>query len=154
VTYFIDLRADSAGGNPVADIGSIVVRSEEQPNPNPSTPLTPTLIQAIQGRDVLLGTHGFHVNRADGIANLSHWSQWLRLGGNGFFVGVLWPGDARWVPFIDYPIEGDEAMKSGQLLAEYLSANSVELIAFLFAPTVSAHAWCWRRFEIFRIRSS
>jgi hypothetical protein len=123
VTYFIDLRADSAGGNPVADIGSIVVRSEEQPNPNPSTPLTPTLIQAIQGRDVLLGTHGFHVNRADGIDNLSHWSEWLRLGGNGFFVGVLWPGDARWVPFIDYPIEGDEAIKSGQLLAEYLFAN-------------------------------
>jgi hypothetical protein len=123
VTYFIDLRADSAGGNPVADIGSIVVRSEEQPNPNPSTPLTPTLIQAIQGRDVLLGTHGFHVNRADGIANLSHWSEWLRLGANGFFVGVLWPGDARWVPFVDYPIEGDEAIKSGQLLAEYLSAN-------------------------------
>jgi hypothetical protein len=123
VTYFIDLRADSAGGNPVADIGSIVVRSEEQPNPNPSTPLTPTLIQAIQGRDVLLGTHGFNVNRADGIANLSHWSEWLRLGANGFFVGVLWPGDARWVPFVDYPIEGDEAIKSGQLLAEYLSAN-------------------------------
>jgi hypothetical protein len=35
----------------------------------------------------------------------------------------LWPGDARWVPFVDYPIEGDEAIKSGQLLAEYLSVN-------------------------------
>lgn len=123
MTYFIDLRADSAGGNPVADIESIVVRSDAQPNPNPSTPLSPTLIHAIQGRDVLLGTHGFHVNRADGIGNLSHWSEWLRLGANGFFVAVLWPGDARWVPFIDYPIEGDEAIKSGQLLAAYLAAN-------------------------------
>jgi hypothetical protein len=123
VTYFIDLRADSAGGNPVAGVGDVVVRTDAQPNPNPSSPLAPGLIQAIQGRDVLLGTHGFHVNRADGISNLGHWSQWLRLGDNGFFVGVLWPGDARWVPFIDYPFEGNEAIKSGQLLARYLAAN-------------------------------
>jgi len=72
---------------------------------------------------VLLGTHGFNVNRAEGISNLSHWNQWVQLGPNGFFVGVLWSGDARWIPFIDYPIEGSEAIKSGQLLAEYLTAN-------------------------------
>jgi hypothetical protein len=125
VTYFIDLRADSAGGNPVADIDGIVIRTDAQPNPNPnpSMSLEPALLQAIQGRDVLLGTHGFHVNRAHGIANLSHWSDWLQLGANGFFAGVLWPGDARWIPFIDYPIEGNEAIKSGELLADYLIAK-------------------------------
>jgi hypothetical protein len=123
VTYFIDLRADSAGGNPVAGVSDIVVRTDAQPNPSPSNSLEPALVQAIQGRDVLLGTHGFHVNRADGISNLSHWSAWLRLGANGFFVGILWPGDARWIPYIDYPIEGNEAIKSGQLLAEYLVAK-------------------------------
>lgn len=123
MTYFIDLRADSAGGNPVADLSGIVIRTDGQPNPNPATPLDTGLIAAIQGRDVLLGTHGFHVNRADGMSDLSHWNEWLRLGANGFFVGVLWPGDARWVPFIDYPVEGDEAIKSGQLLAKYLLAN-------------------------------
>lgn len=121
--YFIDLRADSAGGNPVADVSDIVVRSDDQPNPNPSAPLGPALIQAVRGRDVLLGTHGFHVNRADGISNLAHWTEWLGLGANGFFAGVLWPGDARWIPFIDYPVEGNEAIKSGQLLAEYIAAN-------------------------------
>jgi len=133
VTYFIDLRADSAGGNPVASVGDVVVRTNAQPNPNPSAPLAPGLIQAIQGRDVLLGTHGFHVNRADGIGNLSHWSEWLRLGDNGFFVGVLWPGDARWVPFIDYPIEGNEAIKSGQLLAGYLMTNFTGANSLSFA---------------------
>ena len=123
MTYFIDLRADSRGGNPVAGVSDIVIRSDAEPNPNPSASLAPALIQAVHGRDVLLGTHGFHVNRADGIANLGHWTEWLELGPNGLFVGVLWPGDARWLPFIDYPIEGNEAIKSGQLLAQYLLAN-------------------------------
>ena len=123
VTYFIDLRADSSGGNPVASVSDIVVRSDTQPNPNPANPLDPQLLQAIQGRDVMLGTHGFHVNRDAGISNLAHWNRWLRLGDNGFFVGVLWPGDSRWVPFVDYPIEGNEAIRSGQLLAEYLGVK-------------------------------
>jgi Alpha/beta hydrolase of unknown function (DUF900) len=130
VTYFIDLRADSAGGNPVASVDDVVVRTEARPDPNPGQPLLPELVQAVQGRDVLLGTHGFHVKRADGISNLSHWNEWLQLGDNGVFIGVLWPGDARWVPFIDYPVEGNEAIKSGQLLAKFLDkyfvgANSI-----------------------------
>ena len=123
MTYFIDLRADSAGGNPVPGVDSVTVRTEAEPNPNPSHPLGPELIQAIQGRDLLVGTHGFNVNRGDGIYNLSQWTQWLRLGDNGFFVGVLWPGDSRWLPVVDYPIEGNEALKSGQLLALYLDKN-------------------------------
>jgi hypothetical protein len=131
MTYFIDLRADSGGGNPVADVGDIVIRTDTQPTP--STPLDAGLIQAIQGRDVLLGTHGFHVNRANGIDYLNHWSEWMRLGDNGFFVGALWPGDAPCVPFVDYPIEGNEAIKSGQLLADYLAAQFTGANSLSFA---------------------
>jgi hypothetical protein len=123
MTYFIDLRADSAGGNPVPGVESVVVRTDAQPNPNPTHPFAPELIQAIQGRDVLLGTHGFNVNRANGISNLSHWAEWLNLGPNGFFVGVLWPGDSRWLPVLDYPMEGNETIKSGELLAAFLDAD-------------------------------
>ena len=133
MTYFIDVRADSAGGNPVADVGGVVIRKDTQPNPNPSRPLDAELVQAVQGRDVLLGTHGFHVNRANGISNLSHWNEWLELGDNGFFVGVLWPGDSRWLPFVDYPLEGDEAIKSGRVLADYLLRNFVGVNSLSFA---------------------
>jgi hypothetical protein len=133
MTYFIDLRADSAGGNPVASVDDIVIRTDAQPNPNPTTPLGPALREAIQGRDVLLATHGFHVNRNNGIGNLSHWNEWIQLGGNGFFVGVLWPGDSRWIPFLDYPFEGDEATQSGRLLAEYLDANFAGANSLSFA---------------------
>jgi hypothetical protein len=123
MTYFIDLRADSNGGNPVATVGDIVVRSDAQPYPNPAASLEPALLQEIEGRDVLLGTHGFHVNRDDGISNLGNWSQWLHLGDAGVFVGVLWPGDSKWIPYLDYPVEGNEAIRSGQLLAAYLGAK-------------------------------
>ena len=123
MTYFIDLRADSSGGNPVGGIDDIVVRTDQNPNPNPSQSLEPDLQNAVQGRDVLLATHGFHVNRAAGIARLTEWSSWVTLGQNGYFVAVLWPGDSRWLPFLDYPFEGDEAIKSGQLLARYLAAK-------------------------------
>ena len=133
MTYFIDLRADSAGGNPVAGVNDIVVRTDSEPNPNPARPFRDALVQAIQGRDVLLGTHGFNVNRADGIRNLSHWNEWLRLGDNGFFVGVLWPGDSRWLPVLDYPVESNEAIKSGQLLATYLAANFTGANSLSFA---------------------
>jgi len=133
VTYFIDLRADSAGGNPVADASGVVIRKDTQPNPNPSQPLDAELVQAVQGRDVLLGTHGFHVNRANGIGNLSHWTEWLQLGDNGFFVGVLWPGDSRWLPFVDYPLEGDEAIKSGRVLADYLVSKFAGVNSLSFA---------------------
>ncbi len=133
MTYFIDLRADSVGGNPVAGVDGVVVRTETQLNPNPSTPLGPELVRSIQGRDVLLGTHGFHVNRGDGIGNLAHWAKWVQSGANGLFVGVLWPGDSRWIPFLDYPVEGSEAIKSGQLLAAFLGANFAGAASISFA---------------------
>jgi hypothetical protein len=133
MTYFIDLRADSVGGNPVASVDDVIVRSEAQPNPNPSSPLAPEMVRLIQGRDVLLATHGFHVSRADGISNLSHWAEWLAPGPNGVFVGVLWPGDSKWVPYLDYPVEGNEAIKSGQLLAAYLAATFAGASSISFA---------------------
>jgi hypothetical protein len=121
MTYFIDLRADASGGNPVDHVDDIVIRTDT--TPNPSSSLKSDLVKVIQGRDLLLGTHGFNVNRAKGITNLSHWSKWLNLGANGYFVAVLWPGDSRWLPVVDYPVEDREAIHSGALLAEFLENN-------------------------------
>lgn len=118
--YFIDLRAQSVGGDPVANANSVVIRQDTQPNPNPAHPLDEELAQAVQGRDVLLATHGFHVDRGRGIAYLSQWRRFLGIDDNRFFVGVLWPGDSSWLPYLDYPAEGREAIKSGKILAAYL----------------------------------
>ncbi len=88
----------------------------------------------MRGRDVLVGTHGFNVNRRDGIAELAKWESFLSLGPTGLFVGLLWPGDSRWLPIIDYPVEGEVAIHSGQLLRPFLSqwfaaANSISFVS-------------------------
>jgi len=116
----------------VATVDDIAVRTDANPNPTSPTQLLSTLAKAIHGKDVLFGTHGFHVDRPNGIADLSHWTEWLQLGTNGFFIGVLWPGDSRWVPFVDYPVEGDEAIRSGQLLAAYLLKNLTRAATWSF----------------------
>lgn len=121
MTYFLDLRASDAGGLPA---GEVTPRVD-------FTPIPPAqLAAAVQGRDVLVGTHGFNVNRANGIAELVKWESLLSLDPNGLFVGLLWPGDSRWLPIIDYPVEGEVAIHSGQLLGPFLNqwfagANSI-----------------------------
>ena len=125
MTWFLDLRADRAGGNPAREVqvrrnGDLVFRLDP-------------FLEAVRGRDVLLGTHGFNVNRKDGIASLSSWSNLLQLGEGALFVGVLWPGDSRWLPVVDYPFEGDEARDSGRLLAPFLDKYLGEAASLSFA---------------------
>ena len=91
------------------------------------------LAQLVAGRDVLIGTHGFNVNRSTGITELRHWESLLHLGSAGFFVGLLWPGDSRWAPILDYPVEGHVANKSGQLLAPFLNQNFAPAASLSFA---------------------
>ena len=125
MTLFVNLRASANGGiaapNASAwDDGTLPLSAAEFAN-------------RVAGRDVLFATHGFNVDQQDGIAALSLWSQRCNLPDNCLFVGVLWPGDSKYVPVIDYPFEGDEAITCGQRLAEYLNANATraESISFV-----------------------
>jgi len=133
MTYFIDLRAQKSGGDPVSSVDDVFVRTYEQQTPSSPAALAPDLIAAIQGKDVLLATHGFNVDRSGGIDNLSKWTRWLNLEPNGFFVGVLWPGDSSWIHGVDYPVEGNEAIRSGKLLAQYLIKNFTGANSLSFA---------------------
>ena len=113
MTLFVDLRASGKGGI-VADAAGAWVDG--------TLPLSAEAFAArIVGKDVLFATHGFNVDRAAGIAGLSLWSQRCSLPGSGLFVGVLWPGDSKFLPFVDYVYEGSEAISSGKLLAAYLN---------------------------------
>jgi hypothetical protein len=49
------------------------------------------------------------------------------------YVGVVWPGDSRFIPVIDYPVEGAVAMRSGKLLSDFLNegARSAASISFV-----------------------
>ena len=87
MTWFLDLRADSAGGNPAREV---TIRQSANDRFD-----VRDLVKEARGRAVLFGTHGFNVNRKEGIADLSAWANLLKLGNNALFVGVLWPGDSR-----------------------------------------------------------
>lgn len=87
----------------------------------------------IQGQHVLIGAHGFNVNRADGIACLSGWQTLLQLPPSSVFVGLLWPGDSIWAHGLDYPAEASVADHAGQRVAAFVDANfgAVASISFV-----------------------
>jgi|JI10StandDraft_1071094.scaffolds.fasta_scaffold40485_3 hypothetical protein len=117
MTIFLDLRAIPSGGF-VAD--QVTVR-DATTNGRLSYS---TFEDLIAGKHLVLATHGFNVNSADGLDSLSKWDGLSRLPSPYIYVGVLWPGDSRFLPILDYPIEGAVALSSGHLLSGFLNAHA------------------------------
>jgi hypothetical protein len=89
---------------------------------------------SIRGRDVLIATHGFKVDRADGINELSNWEGLLQLPQpHSAFVGLLWPGDSVLPLGFDYPEEPRVADEAGSLAARFIDANFQEVASISFA---------------------
>ena len=94
MTLFIDLRATSSGG---------VCAREASLWEDGVKPLsTSEFLARIAGFDIVCATHGFNVSRHAGVQSLAAWSQMLQLPPTMVFVGVLWPGDSKYFPVIDY----------------------------------------------------
>jgi hypothetical protein len=92
------------------------------------------LSSAIQGRHVLVATHGFNVNRADGIDCLSNWESLLQLPpSSSAFLGLLWPGDSVWAHGLDYLEEPKIADQTGSLLAPFMDAYFQQAASISFA---------------------
>jgi hypothetical protein len=93
------------------------------------------LIQEISGQNVLLVTHGFNVNRQDGIACLSNWESLLLqlLPPGWLYIGILWPGDSIWLHGLDYPEEPKLADHAGKLLGPWLDKRLVSAATVNFA---------------------
>jgi hypothetical protein len=129
MTQFIDLRLAAVGGElvrtPAVNQGT---------NIGNYTGLTQNaLLASIRGQNVLIATHGFNVNRADGIACLSNWASLLQLPQSSAFVGLLWPGDSVWAHGLDYPEEALVANQAGILVAEFINANFRQAASISFA---------------------
>ena len=112
--YFLSTRAQSVGG-PVGPVK--VLRNDLIGSP---TNLAPQLAEAVHGRDVLFVVHGFNVNQTDGLGHLGYWMDNLDIG-NAVSIGILWPGDCFIPIFVDYIVDGNEAINSGNLLADFIS---------------------------------
>jgi hypothetical protein len=125
--FFLNTRSLPVGGGVVGSADSITIFDENNVVHSPGE-----LAAAIRGRDVLLVTHGFNVNQMDGLEKLTNWAGLLNLG-TAVAVGMLWPGDSRWIHAVDYPIEGNEAIDAGNLLADFLNRNFTSALSLSFA---------------------
>lgn len=85
----------------------------------------------VSGRNVLFGVHGFNVSRDEGIRSLGRLEPHLGLTSSDVFIGVLWPGDS-WLPVVNYPFEGGDAMDCGQRLAECCRRDLASAQSFSF----------------------
>lgn len=115
--WFLSTRAHSIGG-PVSSEVKII----DSDRAGFTGDLKPDLLEAIRGRDVFFIVHGFNVNQKDGLKHLGYWLDKVDVG-NAVKIGVLWPGDCFIPIFVDYVVEGHEAIKSGDLLSAFLNAN-------------------------------
>lgn len=130
MTLFVNLRA-SANGGIVADEAS--AWEIEGDGADGALLVSPQdFAETVAGRHVLFATHGFNVDKQDGIKTLSMWSVRCKLPDAYLFVGVLWPGDSRFLPIVDYVYEGVEAISSGKLLANYLNQNATRAQSISF----------------------
>lgn len=124
MTIFIDLRAGDVGGLCAHD--AAVWQDGKTVSGDGFADL-------VRGQDLVLATHGFNVNRASGKQSLSDWEKLCTLRAGCLFVGVLWPGDSKYLPVLDYPAEGDEAITSGRLLSKFLNDHASGAASVSFA---------------------
>jgi hypothetical protein len=75
MTRYLDVRLDAVGGN----LATFVATNQGTSIDNYQSLDINQLRNDIRGQHVLIGTHGFHVNRATGIACLSNWEAPLQL---------------------------------------------------------------------------
>jgi alpha/beta hydrolase family protein DUF900 len=129
MTRFLDVRLDPVGG----DLAASVAVNQGTSISNYQSLDKGQLLTDIRGQNVLIGTHGYNVNRADGIACLSNWEGLLQLDRPSVFVGVLWPGDSIWAQGLDYPEEPKIANEAGTLIGPFLDANFGDAASISFA---------------------
>jgi len=129
MTRFLDVRLDSVGG----DLATTVAVSQGTNLNNYQSYDLLQLRNDIRGHNVLIGTHGFKVNRQDGIDCLSNWEGLLQLAPPSIFLGLLWPGDSVWGQGLDYPLEPRVADDAGQLVAPFIDANFADAASISFA---------------------
>ncbi|MGC9157691.1 MAG: alpha/beta hydrolase [Terracidiphilus sp.] len=129
MTAFLDVRT-AWGGGAVGD--EVLIRTgTSRTNYRELSP--GDLESFVHGRDVMIATHGFNTNRAQGIEMLSDWESLLGPAPfPGAFIGFLWPGDSEFWHTLSYPVEPRHATDSGNRLAEFVNRNFQNAVSLSF----------------------
>ena len=129
MTRFLDVRLWRVGG----ELAKTVAVNQGTDIDNFTGLLLSDLTNTIRGQHVLIATHGFNVNRSNGINCLSNWEGLLQFPPSSTFVGLLWPGDSIWLHGLDYPEEPKVADEAGALLGPYIDKNFAGAASVSFA---------------------
>ncbi len=130
MTRYLNFREASVGG---AVVSPYVIEGDGTINPPLLTSVPFEAIAAmVGGKNLLFGVHGFNVSYDQGAASLGYLDKALTLTGSDIFLGVLWPGDS-WVPYVNYPFEGDVSIACGRYLADFCNtwAASAQSVSFV-----------------------
>jgi Alpha/beta hydrolase of unknown function (DUF900) len=132
MALFLDMRLQPVGG----ELSPVVNFFQGTSIQDYVTIPRQQMLNAVQWKNVLIGTHGFNVDRADGIASLSNWGSLLQLSPQDVFIGVLWPGDSAWAHGLDYGVEPQLADRAGAQLGPFLE----DLLANAASVSFSSHS--------------
>jgi len=133
-TLFLDVRLDAVGGGLASEVTPYLATFQQDSTLASYATIPVSQLQnAIQGRHVLIGTHGFNNSRWDGIDHLSNWATLLQLPDPSVFVGLLWPGDSVWAHGLDYPDEPKIADGAGPKIASFVDQNFGDAASISFS---------------------
>src|SRR5258708_13478595 len=142
MTLYLNFRSQSVGGA-IVDPYLLEGNGTEAP-PALKTVAWADIAAKVAGKDVRLGVHGFNVNYRNGANSFGLLDGSLGLAGSEIFIGVLWPGDF-WIPAVNYPFEGSDAMECGRRLPPFCTrwrpeAQSLPLSSHSLAARLPLHA--------------
>ena len=117
MTLYLNFRSQGTGGSIV---DPYLLEGDGTVDPPALAAVQWNAIQGkVVGKDVLLAIHGFNVNYRRGAGSFGLLDGDLGLSNDSeLFIGVLWPGDF-WIPVVNYPFEGSDAMDCGRRLAAF-----------------------------------
>jgi pimeloyl-ACP methyl ester carboxylesterase len=128
MTFYLNFRS-----SPVA--GSVIdpYMVESAPGAAPAiTPVQPAVVDGFfDGKDLLFAVHGFNVNQREAVSSFAALDAALDLGDSSEMIGVLWPGD-WWIPVVNYPFEGEDAMDCGRRLAAFCTRHFADARSISF----------------------
>jgi hypothetical protein len=129
MTLFLDFRTKDVGGSVIGPY----LREGNGANINSLVYLTPEQVSLrLSRKNLLFVAHGFNVSRPYGAFSIGALDDHLALSRPDLLIGVLWPGDF-WIPAINYPFEGNVAMSTGKLLADFCNRQCTGTQSLSFA---------------------
>jgi pimeloyl-ACP methyl ester carboxylesterase len=119
MTFHLNFRSSPIAGSVTEPY---MVRGESEDPTAIRAVSSSALGNLLDGKDLLFAVHGFNVRQKRAIESFAVLDRTLALGETSVLIGVLWPGD-WWIPAVNYPFEGEDAMDCGRRLATYCTTH-------------------------------